>query len=594
MCMLRMRALYNDRGCPICKKELKNVVITDSAEMEFQAYDLKCLPMDKHWHVHFKGQKDLERFGRLRQVRCSECDFVAEGSSMQMRWGRLKDHAKTVHQMSFCSVCLSHRKVFPHEQRLYTASQLQVHMESGDPDDPELFGKGHPQCQFCHQTLYGNDELYKHLREKHFQCTLCEMVGSEYIYFENYSSLFAHFKQKHFVCEHPECLRQKYVVFKDEIDLKAHQATVHQSGNRDVSRELFNMQPRHNLQTNETAHTATLAPPQEPPTLEDFPSLGLSEQQSGAEAPAGQTALVSDWNHRSQAQRGYVHEEAFPTLGSTVSAPQPAPASSGWASRASQPVRQANNRANNSRAVAGVWPAANQSAPATSRQSSVRPAPEDFPALPQPAQRPARVPLNRAAAPTNRDVHVVIPELAQVEGEFINRDADNNGMMNVETAKQRRKDKKMKKKQEQRVTEEDFPTLAPAPAWGAATQQRPQQRPSTQPPRQRAPAPSEPVMPSMPSAPDPPKLQIPASQEELVSRNTRLVSSMKALGRDQSHFNNFKQCSRQFQGGLMTAPQFAAAFWKAFGTSAQSKELMVELISLLPNEIKRGELLKCL
>lgn len=128
-------------------------------------------------------------------------------------------------------------------------SQLRKHEKYGD-DNPGALNqsgfKGHPECGFCRQRFYGDDELYAHCRDKHERCHICDRRsgGSRPQYYVDYNSLEEHFNKDHFLCLDKECLEKKFVVFESEMDLKAHQLEAHPSGlSKDARRDarLVNM-----------------------------------------------------------------------------------------------------------------------------------------------------------------------------------------------------------------------------------------------------------------------------------------------------------------------------------------------------------------
>jgi len=132
-------------------------------------------------------------------------------------------------------LCTRNKKVFTHEHELFTAVELQKHQRYGDdnPGAADQSGfKGHPECGFCSQRFYGDDELYLHCRDKHERCHICDRRdGSrQQQYYVNYHSLEMHFKKEHFLCPDRECLEKKFVVFDSDMDLKAHQLEIHPSG----------------------------------------------------------------------------------------------------------------------------------------------------------------------------------------------------------------------------------------------------------------------------------------------------------------------------------------------------------------------------
>jgi len=135
-----------------------------------------------------------------------------------------------------CSdLCTRNKKVFTHEHELFTFAELRKHQKFGD-DNPGAIDqsgfKGHPECGFCRQRFYGDDELFQHCRDKHERCHLCDRrnEGRNQQYYLNYDDLENHFRKDHFLCPERDCLEKKFIVFDSEIDLKAHQLEVHPNG----------------------------------------------------------------------------------------------------------------------------------------------------------------------------------------------------------------------------------------------------------------------------------------------------------------------------------------------------------------------------
>ena len=175
----------------------------------------------------------------LLRYNCPEpsCDIACYG------WPDLHRHVKSDHHKVMCDLCTRGKKVFTHEHELFTPQELRKHEKFGD-DNPGAVDqsgfKGHPDCGFCRERFYGDDELYEHCRDKHEKCHVCEYLerGAHLQYYLDYDSLALHFKIDHFICTDQGCLDRKFVVFPSEMDLKAHQLEVHPHGlSKDARRD---------------------------------------------------------------------------------------------------------------------------------------------------------------------------------------------------------------------------------------------------------------------------------------------------------------------------------------------------------------------
>ena len=133
--------------------------------------------------------------------------------------------------------------MFTHEHSLFTNTELRKHERYGDdaPGSINQSGfKGHPECGFCRERFYGDDELYAHCRDRHERCYICDRRsgGRQQQYYVDYNALEHHFQKDHFLCLDKECLEKKFVVFESQMDLKAHQLEAHPGGlSKDARRD---------------------------------------------------------------------------------------------------------------------------------------------------------------------------------------------------------------------------------------------------------------------------------------------------------------------------------------------------------------------
>jgi hypothetical protein len=97
ICSIRMRALYKTKACAHCRTESDHVILTDSAEKnyeEFTATDF--IESNDSLGIHFENTQVLDDTRLLLQYNCpeSDCDVACLG------WPDLHRHVKTAHNKS--------------------------------------------------------------------------------------------------------------------------------------------------------------------------------------------------------------------------------------------------------------------------------------------------------------------------------------------------------------------------------------------------------------------------------------------------------------------------------------------------------------
>ncbi|KAK5461097.1 hypothetical protein LTS15_003160 [Exophiala xenobiotica] len=229
-----------DTETKISQTEAPFVIFTDDAEKRYEDFsDSDFVKIDENLGIKYERDIILEDTILLLRYNCPDrdCDVACLG------WPDLHRHVKSKHGKMMCDLCTRNKKVFTHEHELFTFGELRKHEKYGD-DNPGAVDqsgfKGHPECGFCKQRFYGDDELYTHCREKHERCHICDRRngGRNPQYYLNYQELEKHFAAAHFVCLDAECQANKTNVFESEMDLKAHQLAEHPNGlSKDARRD---------------------------------------------------------------------------------------------------------------------------------------------------------------------------------------------------------------------------------------------------------------------------------------------------------------------------------------------------------------------
>ncbi|XP_068966023.1 E3 ubiquitin-protein ligase ZNF598 isoform X1 [Bombus flavifrons] len=218
-CSTRMRVLCCQNECPICRQDLPKVVFTKEIKPFNQLHKGNLL--DTRYNIYFDTPDIQSKFYDLLANVC----YICKERPVFSTFNSLKDHMRHQHELHYCDLCVENLKIFSHERRCYTRSDLAQHRRKGDIDDKSH--KGHPLCEFCDQRYMDNDELFRHLRRDHLYCHFCDADGLHQ-YYSSYDYLRDHFRQEHFLCEEGMCAEEKFTsVFRTDIDLKAHKASVH-------------------------------------------------------------------------------------------------------------------------------------------------------------------------------------------------------------------------------------------------------------------------------------------------------------------------------------------------------------------------------
>ncbi|WWC63500.1 uncharacterized protein I303_106103 [Kwoniella dejecticola CBS 10117] len=274
VCAVRLRTFYKKTDCTFCKTPLPSLLFSRSPSAPFPAEHhiaptapeviaeaqskIESLPKGQKWDegITHPGSLDISAFPYgdgilgvvfededmmdatllLLRFNCPYQDCPYQGTN----WQSLEKHTLATHGLMICTLCRSTLSRFAHEQGLYPPHLISLHdpaklkrgqrpprPRGNEVDMVKSWDAPHPLCEFCHQSFFGPDELFKHMRADHEECHVCRGLGDKDVYFQNYNALAKHFNQDHFPCQQPVCLEKKFVVFGTDLDLKAHMITEH-------------------------------------------------------------------------------------------------------------------------------------------------------------------------------------------------------------------------------------------------------------------------------------------------------------------------------------------------------------------------------
>jgi hypothetical protein len=223
VCFLRIRSVLKDKGCPVCKQELENVVCCSPSAEPYESYGVEGCEYvpgflyDHKSSIFFPPPYYRKYIEPLWKCVCSICNTAKRDLKS------LRLHVIHEHKMHMCNLCLEFKQSFPSEQVIYTQKDYDTHLRCGNGDGSE----GHPVCEFCKKRYYDKHDLFVHLSKDHYTCFLCEKEGIQYRYFKDYNALQSHLTKSHYACTDPGCLERRFVAFATEWELSSHNASWH-------------------------------------------------------------------------------------------------------------------------------------------------------------------------------------------------------------------------------------------------------------------------------------------------------------------------------------------------------------------------------
>lgn len=235
-CCLRMRMCYDSTDCPLCKAELKEVVI---APWRPDLPDFAHFKANPEASVRARGgqlgpgtvlvdrwvsarrppsSRLLHDLVRSTGIACAACDPT--GHHPFSRYSQLEGHVKEAHGCFLCGMCLREGRNFPLDAPLYPSeAEMKEHAQAA-----------HPRCSFCRgRAFFDGDALWRHMQEKHFRCQLCEPApGGDFPWYNTAHHLQQHLAADHFACDDPDCATS-LVAFATAEELKRHYMERHSS-----------------------------------------------------------------------------------------------------------------------------------------------------------------------------------------------------------------------------------------------------------------------------------------------------------------------------------------------------------------------------
>lgn len=220
MCVIRMRVLFDELECPLCKVQQNIVIFTSNPNAQYSDLIQKKDRMmwDGKCKAYFEDMNYESEVRRLWELKCTVCNTAFP--TLQ----QLTNHVKGAHNLQYCKICLENQKVFFCEKVLYNPEELRLHNKNGDK---ERNIKPHPSCDYCKKVFFSEENLYYHCKDNHETCFICDRQNVRFQYFRDYKHLEGHFRSAHFLCTEMHCLSARFVAFSSQFELKAHMVSAH-------------------------------------------------------------------------------------------------------------------------------------------------------------------------------------------------------------------------------------------------------------------------------------------------------------------------------------------------------------------------------
>ena len=230
-CCLRLRMCYNNMDCPMCKRELQEIVLAPCRANipSFSVYKKDTslssritkqlgpgVVMVDSYHEIPGASRLLQQLLNMVKIQCPLCYAASDKKPRIKNNTKLVEHIKSHHRNAYiCKMCLEEGRVFTIDQEIFSSrAALQQHTKSS-----------HPVCRFCNKkSFYDSDALWYHLIQHHFRCQLCDQESDAW--YRNAAELQLHLANDHFACENEHC-RACLVAFNFLEELQRHHLDHH-------------------------------------------------------------------------------------------------------------------------------------------------------------------------------------------------------------------------------------------------------------------------------------------------------------------------------------------------------------------------------
>lgn len=222
-CATKLLFLYDDKQCPLCKSSSGKPTfkrITDASDED----NNECLKQEKKTatiedqYAIYESTCVYKKVEGLILKKCKKCKEILSSNN------DLLEHYKTKHSELLCDVCLTHGHQFWFECVLYKPETLIKHQKGALS---ELGFSGHIYCPHCSKYIFNIEEAKKHCHAEHQLCTVCDLLGVKFQFYEDYTALEEHYRARHYRCNDSLCVKNLCYVYAYKSELWTHYLTQH-------------------------------------------------------------------------------------------------------------------------------------------------------------------------------------------------------------------------------------------------------------------------------------------------------------------------------------------------------------------------------